>query len=483
MIYYMYYVLENYGSNPEITALINNTEMYFIPCVNPDGYVYNETTDPTGGGMWRKNRRNNNNATFGIDLNRNYGFNWAYDNVGSSPTTNDETYRGPSAFSEPETQAIKWFDEHHQIKMAINYHTFGNDLIYPWGYIADLYTADSSVFENHTRLMTSHNHFIAGTGNQTVQYVTNGDSDDWGYGEQNTKPKILSMTPEVGDPNEGFWPPQSSILTICENSLWQNIYGAELIGKYAYPTDFSPSTIANLNGYFKYTVQRLGLDSTGVYTVSIVPLDNLISTVGNPKTYTNMSLLETRMDSISYTLSPSIAVGQSFRYIIRVNNGWYDSNDTITKIFGQPVVLYTSNCSSVAGFTSLGGNWGVSSTQYVSAPGSVTDSPIGNYADNSTKSITLDSTIDLTNAIAASLNFWGKWAIEQGYDYVQVLASSNGGGWLPLCGNYTKPGNQNQDPGNPLYDGFQSAWVWETIDLSDYLGAVIKIRFTMVIDQ
>jgi carboxypeptidase T len=483
-IFYMYYLLEHYGSDPEITALVNNTEMYFIPCVNPDGYVYNETTDPNGGGMWRKNRRDNNDGTYGIDLNRNYGFNWGYDNYGSSPSTNDETYRGPSAFSEPETQAMKWFCEQHQFKMGINYHTYGNDLIYPWGYIENLYTPDSAVFVNHTKLMTSQNHFLAGTGNQTVQYVTNGDSDDWAYGEQGTKPKILSMTPEVGAASDGFWPPQENIVPICENSLWQNIYGAELIGKYADAKDVSPSNLSQINGYLNYSVQRLGLDSPATYTVSIIPADSWIVSAGSPKTYSTMSLLETRMDSISYTLNASITPGQTFQYVLRVNNGLYDKNDTITKIYGQGSIAYSNNGSSISGYTSAGGNWGISTVNYVSAPSSITDSPTGNYNDNTQKTLQLNTSIDLNTAISATLKFWTRWEVEAKYDYVEIMASNDGGSsWTPLCGKYTKPGSSDQDYGMPLYDGQQLSWVREEISLNDYLGSTISLRFKLVSDQ
>ena len=72
MFYFMYYLLENYNSDPSIQYLVNNRAMYFIPVVNPDGYEYNRSTNPAGGGMWRKNRRNNT-GSFGVDLDRNYG--------------------------------------------------------------------------------------------------------------------------------------------------------------------------------------------------------------------------------------------------------------------------------------------------------------------------------------------------------------------------------------------------------------------------
>ena len=60
LIFYMWYLLENYDSDPEVQYILNNTELYFIPVVNPDGYLYNEFTNPTGGGLWRKNRKNSN---------------------------------------------------------------------------------------------------------------------------------------------------------------------------------------------------------------------------------------------------------------------------------------------------------------------------------------------------------------------------------------------------------------------------------------
>nr|MBP6385664.1 hypothetical protein [Pseudarcicella sp.] len=91
LIYFMWYLLENYNSNPEIKHILNSSELYLIPCLNPDGYVFNQTNNPNGGGMWRKNRRNNENNTTGVDLNRNYGYNWGFNNTGSSPNSSSDT--------------------------------------------------------------------------------------------------------------------------------------------------------------------------------------------------------------------------------------------------------------------------------------------------------------------------------------------------------------------------------------------------------
>ena len=97
---------------------------------------YNRSTNPSGGGMWRKNRRNNGDGTYGVDLNRNFGFAWGYDNLGSSPTPGSETYRGPSAFSEPESQAVRDLALLKNYKTHFNLHSYQNAFLYPWGSVS-----------------------------------------------------------------------------------------------------------------------------------------------------------------------------------------------------------------------------------------------------------------------------------------------------------------------------------------------------------
>ena len=228
LIFFMWYLLENYNTNADIKNIIDNEELYFIPCVNPDGYLYNEATNPTGGGMWRKNRRDNGDGNYGVDLNRNYGYKWGYDNSGSSNYTGDETYRGPYAFSEPETQMVGIFCQAHHFTMAINHHTYSNVLVYPYGYKVNTYTEDSATFVQYAQELTICNAFSYGTVNQTLGYVANGDSDDWMYGEQSLKPKIFAMTPECGASTDGFWPPTSRIVPLAKKNMQLNITAAQL---------------------------------------------------------------------------------------------------------------------------------------------------------------------------------------------------------------------------------------------------------------
>ena len=129
LTYFMWYLLENYATDPDVKNLVDHHDLYFIPIVNPDGLTYNQTQSPTGGGMQRKNRRDTGACTTyldGIDLNRNWGTYWGYDDQGSSPNGCDDTYRGTAGFSEAETTIIKDFFLLHNFKTSINHHSYKN---------------------------------------------------------------------------------------------------------------------------------------------------------------------------------------------------------------------------------------------------------------------------------------------------------------------------------------------------------------------
>ena len=479
LLYYMYYLLENYDSDPLIQILVDNTEMYFVPVVNPDGYVHNQTTNPNGGGMWRKNRRDNGDGEWGVDINRNYGFMWGLDNEGSSPYTWDETYRGTEAFSEPETQNIKVFCENHEFVNALNYHTYSNLLLYAWGYTEEL-CPDDDIYFTHATLMTQDNNYTYGAGSTTI-YPTNGGSDDWMYGEQEAKNKTLAYTPELGGSDDGFWCSIDRIIPIAQENMIQNILAAAFAGVYASVEETGP-TVTNINeGYLTYDITRLGLKAGGAFSVSIEPISAVIISTGDPKEYASMAILETISDSISYALPPFVANGTQFQFLLSVDNGDYILTDTISKMYGEAVSLIEDNCNDIT--TWVTPNWDVTTTTFNSPTGSITDSPFGDYPNNHTSTVILDTEVDLSNVGFAFLNFWAKWEIEQGWDYVQIEISTNGGsGWTPLSGKYTVTGNGYQAEGEPVYDGFQTNWIEEEIDLSDFIGNMVTFRFKLKTD-
>ena len=473
-IFYMWYLLENYGTNDEVTYLVNNLQLYFVPCINPDGYVYNETTNPNGGGMWRKNRRNNGGGVYGVDLNRNYSYGWG--TTGTSTTTSNDTYCGPSAFSEPETQAMRWLVQNNHFITAFNAHTYAEDILFPIGTTTAEFAPHHNWFQDESNHQVQYNGYTAMK--SSALYPASGDSDDYmykvdiGVGQKDT---MFVHTPEVGT---AFWQPSSEIIPTSAEMLFPNLVLAHLARVYAVTSDTDPNMIANINGNFNHSIKRLGREA-GPVTVSISPIQNIVN-VGVSVTYT-LAQLQTSTGAISYSLNPNIQFGDQIIYVLETNNGLWIKRDTIYKTFGALTSQVVENATSTANWT---GNWSTTTSTFVSPTRSFTDSPTGNYGNNTNKTYTYVPAVDLTNASSAMVRFYAKWNLEADYDYVQFLVSTdNGTTWIPQCGNYTVTGtsaNGSVQPNNqPVYEGVQSAWVLEEINLSDYLGQVVKFRFKL----
>jgi hypothetical protein len=201
----MYTYLERWEADDEPTKkLLQSTELWFVPVMNPDGYEYTFTDER----LWRKNLRDNNGDGVtqvgdGVDPNRNYPSHWGYDNEGSSDIPSSETYRGPSPASEPETQAgIKLFKT-AKAEFMVNYHSNGEWLLYNDGWQIGTPTADDAIY--HALSGNLDEPAIEGYHpglSSDVLYVTNGEID--GYAQEATG--TLAWTPELspGCPGCGF---------------------------------------------------------------------------------------------------------------------------------------------------------------------------------------------------------------------------------------------------------------------------------------
>lgn len=479
LIYFMYYLCENYNSSNEIKYLVDNLELYFVPVVNPDGYQYNEQTQPGGGGMWRKNRRNNGGGTFGVDLNRNYGLGWGTNNQGSSPNTNSDTYRGPSAFSEPETQAMRDFCNSRQFRFGMNYHSYGNLLVYPWGYLAKN-CDDSVAYRAFGADLTQYNAYKYGTDLETVGYSTNGSSDDWMYGETVTKPLIFAMTPEVGRSNDGFWPAVNRILPLCEEANFMNLQVARYLLKYAVAEDITPRLSSTTNGAIHYNIRRLGLDTPATFTVSLQALSPQISSVASPKTYSNLPLADAVRDSLTYTLSSGIPNNTELRFLLQVSNGLSTESDTVKVYFGNVQTAFQDSCSNFSQWTN--GGWALDNTTWLSAGSSFAENASGNYAGNFNKTLA-SQTINLVDAHRAELLFSARYELENSYDYVLLEASDdNGLSWTPLCAPHTQI-TANTNLGNTqVYTGVSTGWIEEVVNLDAWAGKQIMLQWTFMSD-
>ncbi len=224
VLYFMDYLLENYGVDSLATYIVDNRELFFMPVVNPDGYYANEQSNPYGGGMWRKNMRYDGNS-LGVDLNRNFGYMWGYDDIGSSPNPTSETYRGPGPFSEPETQAMRDFSIQRHFVIVHNFHTYSNLFLWPWGYDR-FYTDREDFFRTLGDSATRDNGYtpVVGWG----LYPTNGATDDWYWGDTISKPRTISVTTEVGGDQDGFWPAPYRIPDLVQENLWPNLFLAKI---------------------------------------------------------------------------------------------------------------------------------------------------------------------------------------------------------------------------------------------------------------
>ncbi|MFT4599885.1 MAG: carboxypeptidase T [Arenicella sp.] len=167
--------------------------------------------------------------------------------------------------------------------------------------------------------------------------------------------------------------------------------------------------------------------------------------------------------------------------MLETDNGSWIRKDTIYKSFGLGTVVFTDDATNLDNWT---GDWSFTNEEFVSPNNCITDSPFSDYSNNTESDCELIQSLSLVNATYGYVNFWAQWEIENDWDYCQFMISIDGGSaWIPLCGKYTNQGGANQDFDNPLYDNFQTDWVFEEIDLDDYLGeSDVRFKFHFIAD-
>ena len=208
------YLLDNYSKNTNIRDMIDTKEIWIIPLLNPDGHQYTITNNR----LWRKNRRNNGDGTFGVDINRNYGFHWG--GPGSSGDTYSETYRGRQAFSEPESKIIRDLVNTHDFGAMISYHNFSQLVLYPWGY-TNSPAPHKNLLDQIATLISDKIYNVHGkkyTPEQSSElYLASGDATDWLYGEANILSFTIELRPRSSNP--GFILPEREIQPTFEENL------------------------------------------------------------------------------------------------------------------------------------------------------------------------------------------------------------------------------------------------------------------------
>ncbi|MEK6675390.1 MAG: M14 metallopeptidase family protein [Planctomycetota bacterium] len=231
VLYMMDQLLTNYGTDPLITRLVDEREWFILPVMNPDGYEFTWVDTR----LWRKNRRNNGDGTFGVDLNRNWAQGWGGE--GSDSATNSEIYRGPSPFSEPESAAMRDFVwAHDNIAAYIDFHNYSELLLWPWGNTNAL-NPDNPEFQfigsrMAERIADEHGHqYVYGPIYSTI-YPASGGSCDWVYGANINDRFIFAIAIELRDEGQaGFLLPPEQIVPTGEENLAAVLYMAHAVSE------------------------------------------------------------------------------------------------------------------------------------------------------------------------------------------------------------------------------------------------------------
>jgi hypothetical protein len=212
------YLAESAETDATVRDLVGRSEVWIVPLVNPDGLEYSIDVYR----YWRKNRRANADGSFGVDLNRNYGYMWGADDAGSSPSPLSETYRGPAAFSEPETRAVRDLFQRRDFRAVVSYHSYSQTILYPWGYTNVPTDQDDLLREIGLKMAglirTVNGRTYACGQSASSLYLTNGDTTDWTFAMSGIPSYTVELPPvdiELG----GFFNAEEEIDGVFRENL------------------------------------------------------------------------------------------------------------------------------------------------------------------------------------------------------------------------------------------------------------------------
>jgi hypothetical protein len=463
------YLGANYATDAYVRWLVDEREIFFVPIVNPDGYVYNETTNPAGGGLWRKNRRNNGDGSFGVDPNRNYPYEWI--GPGSSTDPASDLYRGPYAGSEPETQALMNLSLTYRFQTAQSFHTYSNYVLFPWGYTTN-HTPDDAVLRDVANVMAATNGYTVGQPPE-ILYEVNGGSIDWQYGEQTTKGKTFAFSNEIGNASDGFWPLDARIPQLFQDNLPGALYLIEVAGPSLFARNLAV-TGGDGNGRLD-AGESAGLVFDALNGAVMLSADNVSVTLLSDDAYLQLGEAQRALGTLGpratwagaalpfpVNVAADCPVGHVIPLVLRFAWTGGTKDVAVDLPVGAPTVLLSDDMESGSLLWSLTSPWGMTTTASHSPTHSLTDSPAGAYANNINVSSLLLSQLNLGMVAKPTLTFWTRYDTETGYDFGYVEVSTDGSTWQTIAS----------------YSGSQTAWVQKTLPLDAWAGQTqLRLRF------
>jgi len=208
-------LVNRYGTDDDVTDLLDKVAVVIVPVSNPDGYDFAWTNNR----LWRKNRRRNSGGSFGVDLNRNWDTHWG--GQGASKTQSSDTYCGTGPFSEPESTAISTLIKGlGKVIAAVDWHSYSQLILRPGGWPRTPPANDvpirtlggfmrEAIRETHGKVYTNQPSWEL--------YFTTGSASDWFFDKANI---TISFTIELRDTGRfGFVLPAAEIKPTGEESF------------------------------------------------------------------------------------------------------------------------------------------------------------------------------------------------------------------------------------------------------------------------
>ncbi|MFQ5491413.1 MAG: M14 family zinc carboxypeptidase [Phycisphaerae bacterium] len=482
--YFAMRLLGAYGFDSLANDLVDNVEFYLIPVFNIDGYEFTWDVDR----LWRKNRRNNF-GSFGVDLNRNWAEGWG--GPGSSSTPSSEIYRGPAAFSEPETQVMRdFFIAHPNVRAQLDIHSYSQLILWPYGYTAAL-PADQSVYQDiglamQALIQNVDNQYYAAGPVNTAIYPASGVSLDWTYAQLG----ILSYSYECRDTGTfGFELPANQIIPNGEELLpaMLHLTDSDWVRnaiRFEFPNGLPTVMSAGVdtvirvnlmeqseavvpgsarlhyrydpNGPFKdtalVTLGGSGYQATLPATNCFAQPEFYISVTGDGGTIDVSPRNAPSMATHTALMSGGTTVVYDEPLDSGLGAGWQMEG---LWAYGQP----TGGGGQYGGPDPTGGNTGVNVLGYNLG---------GDYENNLPERHLTSPAIDCTGRAGVKLSFYRWLGVETpAYDHASVRVSTNGTNWATVWQNSAEVAD--------------AAWVYQEIDISAIADGqpAVYLRWTM----
>ena len=475
-LYYISWLLENYNDPDELAKFyIDNREIHFVLVVNPDGYVYNTETAPNGGGGWRKNRRTINDECIGVDLNRNYAAQWEGPGSHSVQPCSD-IYRGETANSELETQAIQNYLDEIKPKSAFSSHSFSQVMIDPNKKVGDP-NYNFGQYADYASEFTPPAYRGYGSADDLIGYLASGTTLDYLH-EQGA----VAWTPEIGTI---FWEAEEDICGYTQEMLEPMKFITKIAGVAPSYHNHHVSTeekIINGNS-IELTIDVINKGLTSDAEEISVELNPLSSA----------ATVQNRSIKYSAPAEGKNSYGQSEKFILEILDAQVGSpipfelkikkNNVLTEkkeIFiypGEYTTLFDDDMESGLDKWTRSSNqevWSISDIDSKSGDNSLVDSKLA-YAPGTVSIIQTANAISLVDQEDPWLFFDIKYSLRPTSAILRVLVSSDAINWRVVQSDGMGRLRSNNSFTGNYY------WSKEFVDLSDFASEqeALYIRFEL----